>query len=103
MSVIAFHKWANARQLFSLTIKRGSFFRAQFWFRDVDLSRNSALRFLGRYREFKGMILQGRKVLFFMMNVSILREAIIIVMSELLILFTGLNLAPIAFLPKGKV
>lgn len=49
------------------------------------------------------MILQGGKVLFFMMQVSILWEAVVIVMRELFILFAGLNLTSIAFLPKGKV
>jgi hypothetical protein len=49
------------------------------------------------------MILQGRKVLLLMRHVSILWEAIVIILSELLILLTSLDLASIAFLPKGKV
>lgn len=49
------------------------------------------------------MIPQGRKVLLLMMHVSVLWEAIVIILSELLILLTSLYLASIAFLPKGKV
>lgn len=103
MSVIAFHKRTDARQLFSLANKRGSFFPEQLWFRHVYFGRNPALRFWGRKRAFKRMIQQGRKVLLFMMLVSILWEAIVIILSELLILLSSLDLASIAFLPKGKV
>lgn len=38
-----------------------------------------------------------------MMHIPILWEAIVIILSELLILLTSLYLASIAFLPKGKV
>lgn len=38
-----------------------------------------------------------------MMHVSLLWEAVIIVMRKLLVLLPSLNLTSIAFLPKGKV
>lgn len=48
-------------------------------------------------------VLEGGKVFLFLKNIIVLRIVGVVVIRNLLVLFFGLHLASIAFLPEGKV